>query len=526
MALPQPLHIFRKDLTHLWPETLFVLALFIGFAFAAPSGWSGSQYATYVTAIAWLIRVLMPISWLVLIARAIQDESLVGDRQFWTSRPYDWASLLASKAILIGTCIYLPFFLMQVYLLHRAGLHPMLAIPSLLHNLLLLTVVVIIPLAVLSAVTSTFPRVLLAFIGAIIYILVLLGIVGYAIFMKMQTQHLDWLLNAIFILLPATALIVQYKTRKTLIARSILVATPLIAVIIFLLMPTNTLIASSYPELKADKDPKLSGLSDKFHPSGTPTGNLNVIRGFVTIGLPVEVKGIGQDLNFLVHGTRATITAPGVSYTSSFLNPSPLVPPAQLTADRPIALLSFMIPVEVFDKIRNAPADLHVAFAAEQLKAEKPSTWHATLQPFSVPGNGICTFPPENDTNEPATCRYPLKQPEISFVSAQLAAGSCETPQAAPVIGQASVGSRGSSLDFDPVVTVPLAFQTGDPDPSHKYVLCPGTALNFIQATAQPNGSLVLDQKQVTLDPFAARFPSKPSTNPGQTPQPQPDLPQ
>ena len=31
MALPQPLHIFRKDLTHLWPETLFVLVLFAAF---------------------------------------------------------------------------------------------------------------------------------------------------------------------------------------------------------------------------------------------------------------------------------------------------------------------------------------------------------------------------------------------------------------------------------------------------------------------------------------------------------------
>ena len=526
MALPQPLHIFRKDLTHLWPETLFVLALFAGFCFAAPSGWNNSQYATYVTAIAWLIRVLMPISWLVLIARAIQDESLVGDRQFWTSRPYDWASLAASKAILIGICIYLPFFLMQVYLLHRAGLHPMLAIPSLLHNLLLLTVVIIIPLAALSAVTSTFPRVLLAFIGGMLYVLILLAAVGYTIFMKMQTQHLDWLFNSIFILLPAAALIVQYKTRKTLIARLILVATPLIAVIIFLLMPTNAIIARSYPELSGEKDPKLNGISDKFHPNGTPTGTLNVIRGYVTVGLPVEVKGIGQDINFLVRGTRATITAPGVSYTSPFLNSSPLAPPAQLTADRPIALLSFLIPVEIFNKIKTTPVDVHVDFAAEQLKAEKPSTWHATLLPFSVPGNGICTFPAENDTNEPPTCRYPLKQPEISFVSAQLAAGSCETPQAAPVTGQASVGSRGSSLDFDPVVTVPLAFQTGDPDPSHKYVLCPGTALNFVEAATQPNGSLVLDQKQVTLDPFAARFAAKAPRNPGLQPQPQPELPQ
>ena len=506
MALPQPLHIFRKDLTHLWPETLFVLVLFVGFCFAAPSGWSGSQYATYVTALAWLIRVLMPISWLVLIARAIQDESLVGDRQFWTSRPYHWASLLASKAILIGTCIYLPFFLMQVYLLHRAGLHPMLAIPSLLNNLLLLTVVIIIPLAAISAVTSTFPRVLLTFIGAIIYILVLGGLAGFSSILKMQAPHIDWLFDAVFIGLPAIALIYQYKTRKTLISRVILVATPLVAVLIFFVTPTAAIIGRSYPAVTGDSAPKLTGLSDKFPTPPTPTGALNTIRNFVTISLPVGVAGIGPDIHFVVHGTRATITAPGVSYTSPYMNSIRTV---ELSAGRPVALISFMIPVDIFDKIKSTPVDVHVDFAAEQLKAEKPTTWHATLLPFSVPGNGICTFAGEHDDNQTATCRYPLKQPDISFVTAQLAAASCATPAAAPVAGQASLGGRGSSLDFDPVVTVPLSFQTGDPDPSHNYVLCPGTELNFVEATTLPNASLTLDQKQVTLDAFAARYPDK-----------------
>jgi len=519
MALPQPLHIFRKDLIHLWPETLFVLVLFVGFCFAAPSGWSGSQYAVYVTILAWLGRILMPISWLVLIARAIQDESLVGDRQFWTSRPYHWASLLASKAILIFTCIYLPFFLMQVYLLHRAGLHPMLVIPALLHNLLLLTVVIIIPLAAISAVTSTFPRVLLAFIGGLIYILVLLGTVGYASFLKMQTPHLDWLLNGIFIGLPAIALIYQYKTRKTLISRAILVATPLAAVIIFFLTPTSAIIARSYAPLTGDSAPKLTGLSDKFHPPATPTGPLNTFRDFVTVSLPVGVAGVGPDINFLVHGTRATITAPGVSYTSPFLN---TIRPIQLSAGRPVALLGFMIPVDVFNKIKSTPVDIHIDFAAEQLKAEKPTTWHATLLPFSVPGNGICSFPGENDPVQTPTCRYPLKQPDISFVTAQVAAASCTNPAAAPVAGQASLGGHGATLDFDPVVAAPLTFQTGDPDPSHNYVLCPGTELNFVEATTLPNASLVLDQKQVTLDAFAARFADK-TPRPQGPPQPEPE---
>jgi hypothetical protein len=508
MALPQPLHIFRKDLIHLWPETLFCLLLFVGFAACAPSGWSGSEYATYIVILSWLIKVLMPISWLVLIARAIQDESLVGDRQFWTSRPYHWASLLASKLILILTCIYIPFFLMQVYLLHRAGLYPMLALPALLHNLLLLTVVLIIPLAALSAVTSTFPRVLLSFIGAVIYVLILLVAVGFSRLLQMQPPHLEWLINSAFILLPAVALLIQYKTRKTTIARAVLVATPLLTALIVYLIPNNAIITQGYPVLSGDKAPALTGLSDKFHPQGTPPGILVTLRGMVPIGLPVGIANIQKDVNFLVRGTRVTVSGGGTTYTSPFL--SSIAGNTQFSDGRPVALVNFFLPVDVFNKIRTTPVDLHIQFASEQLKAEKPSTWHATLLPFSVPGNGICSFPPsdpEQDPNNapPPTCRYALKQPEISFVTAQLAAQSCANPAAPPVTGQANIGGSASTLDFDPVITVPLDFQTGDPEKRHHYVLCPGTALNFVEAQTLPNASLTLDQKQVTLDPFAQR---------------------
>jgi hypothetical protein len=512
MALPQPLHIFRKDLTHLWPETLFVLLLFVAFAVAAPSGWTGSEYLTYVAILAFLLKILMPVSWLVLIARAIQDESLVGDRQFWTSRPYHWAKLLAAKVLLIVTCIYVPFFLMQVYVLKHAGLHPMLVIPALLHNLLLLTVVIIIPLAALSAVTSTFPRVLLAFIGALLYIGIVLGVTFYTTFLQMQSPHLDWLLDAVFIILPAIALIMQYKTRKTRISRGILVATPLIAAVLIFLNPANAIIAKSYPVLSGSSAPVLTGLSEQFHPPTTPTGELVVSRGFVPVALPVGVANIDKDVNYAVRGTRVTISGGGVNYTSPFLN---AVGTDQFSSGRPVALLNFLMPVAIFNKIRTTPVDIHLQLAAEQLKAEKPSTWHATLLPFSVPGNGVCSFPSgAANLDAPPSCRYPLAEPVLSIVTAQVVGQSCANPAAPPTPGQGNLGGKPGIVDFDPVITVPLTFRTGDPNPQHNYVLCPGTALNFVEASPMPNASLVLDQKQVVLDAFAERYPDPTAKQP------------
>ena len=163
--LPQPLHIFRKDLRHLWPETLVGIILLAAFAWSAPFKGVASPFAFYANILDAFLHILIPVAWLVIISRLIHDEPLVGDRQFWTSRPYHWAKLLLAKLLYLAAFIYLPFFLMQIYLLKHAGLYPTTVIPALLHNLLLLTVILIVPIAAIAAVTSTFARLLLSVLG-------------------------------------------------------------------------------------------------------------------------------------------------------------------------------------------------------------------------------------------------------------------------------------------------------------------------------------------------------------------------
>ena len=60
MAAPQSIHIFRKDITHLWPETLVVLALFVAFAWSAPSRWTASPYAQFAPILSAFLKLLMP----------------------------------------------------------------------------------------------------------------------------------------------------------------------------------------------------------------------------------------------------------------------------------------------------------------------------------------------------------------------------------------------------------------------------------------------------------------------------------
>ena len=500
---PQPLHIFRKDVTHLWPETLVVLALFLGFALAAPSHWNGTEYALVANLLALFLKVfLMPVSWLVVISRLIHDEPLVGDRQFWTSRPYHWLSLLAAKALYIATFLYLPFLLMQVFLLKHAGLHPTTVLPALLHNLLLLTVVIVVPIAAISAVTSTFPRVLLSFIGAILYLLVIGLFVVWIILRRMPPPALEPVVIGLFILLPLIALIYQYATRETARSRAILLATPLLIAILLLFTPATALIRHAYPVAKI---PTLSGLPEGLGPKAQQPGNLLIHSGNVQLGVPVTVAQADANSNYLVDGISATVDAPGVHWTSPYLTQVGL----SINVGSPFAVLPVVMPLSVFNQIGSVPATVHLSIAVQQLQGDKPAIWKATSAPFSVPGNGICSW--STDTPDaPPTCRYPFHLPKINYVTAPLVP-SCGAPNAQSTQGVANMSSTVSLIDFDPVVTTPLNLtarsqQPQQPNAPPAGVLCPGTPLTFIEAHNQAKNRLEVQETNLLLANYATHI--------------------
>ena len=506
MAAPQPLHIFQKDVRHLWPETLITLALFAAFAWSVPYGWHTSEYSQFIPLLAGLLHVLMPISWMVVIARLVQDEALVGDRQFWTSRPYHWASLLGAKLLFVAVFIYLPFFLMQVYLLKHAGLYPTTVLPELLHNLLLLTVIVIVPIMAIAAVTSTFPRLLLSTIGAIVYIIVIAVVFLIRFVTRMPPPHFFDLLLALVILLPALALVYQYATRKTAVSRTILVATPLLVVLILLLTPAAALIRSAFPVDNSASAPKLTAIPI---PASAEISNapLRTQRGDVLLTLPFQVQGVDDKSNYSIEGVAAKLDQGSTHWSS----PYETAFNSAIGGSLPYTVVRVTMPEKVFTQIRTTPLDLHVSIAADHLKAQDNTTWKSTLLPFSIPGKGVCFYPPADSDNPggDAICRFPLRTPDVLLASADVAPNSCAQPAGPPVPGRAQIGSPTPfTLDFNPVVLVPLTLQTGDPTAQHHYELCPGTPINFLEAKDAGKVRFEVDAKSIALDPYAARIPT------------------
>ena len=90
------LHIILKDLRRQRLDILGYCVAVVAWA------WREVNPATFE----WLReRELLPELmfglWLLVTIRAVQGESLVGDKEWWPTRPYRWGQLLAAKALLL-----------------------------------------------------------------------------------------------------------------------------------------------------------------------------------------------------------------------------------------------------------------------------------------------------------------------------------------------------------------------------------------------------------------------------------------
>lgn len=510
------LHIFHKDTRHLYPEILITLAFTAAFAWVAPVQWFsiGGIGGSFLAFLGPLLRILLPIAWLVLISRLIHDESLVGDRQFWITRPYTWPTLLASKLLFLAVFLYLPFFLMQIYLLHHAGLGIADALPDLLRYHLRLTAIFFLPFVVIAAVTSTFARLALSILVALLY-LVGVFMLGTQIFgRRMMPPHLELLCAILFSAVLAATLLFQYATRRTRAARISLIGLPLVLLLVVLLAPAKTLIDRTYTALPPASTPRLAFDPDLVRQepgSGPPIR----YEDNVLLALPAQQTGIPPGLRFKAKGIAVTIdTAQGFHWTSPFLETG-----TDLSAARNNPVVEFLLPASVFDRIRDTPVELHLQIAGLVYETEAPVTVAASLPSFAAPGRGLCPLYPEGIASN---CRYALRLPAVIDFSADVSDHLCDidpapasTPSNGRLVAKNFIGSDDNNLafDFDPVVTTPfqLALAKSTPEHFEPAYLCPGAPVTFTPHQLTQHGQLSFNIPNLILAPYAKRQRSAPT---------------
>ena len=112
------LRIFRKDVRRLWPRIVLVVGIEAATRWVQPAGPSG-----VVSTQGGILGIETLAQWY-LIASAIHEERLVGDRQYWLTRPVSWRALLAAKLLFFLVFIHLPVLTADVCALIARGESP------------------------------------------------------------------------------------------------------------------------------------------------------------------------------------------------------------------------------------------------------------------------------------------------------------------------------------------------------------------------------------------------------------------
>ncbi len=273
------LAILTKDVRHLWPRILLFWLLLV------LSAWLDPAYSRLRLAenFGYLVFACV-LACATLIVAVIQQEALSGDRQYWLTRPIDRRTLWVEKAAFVFLSVNLPVVAVQAITLAALGIPLGDHLGALLWRQIFFIAFLILPAAVLGAVTRD--------LGQAFLITVLIVAIPVPIGVWEQS-----LLDASLAAVGAAAVFwLQYARRATAIARAVALATVLL-MYVTALMFVPTVAERGRLTLSLDPQPAAA-------PTGPPAppGSLE---------FPIRIEGVPTGVDITVDFMRAGIVEPG-----------------------------------------------------------------------------------------------------------------------------------------------------------------------------------------------------------------------
>jgi hypothetical protein len=543
--MKQILHIFSKDARRFWPEILISVCLLAALvlvscrAYTLPQGtqWLHNPYQTQYFKLMLTTRILLiaiVISWWLLITRVLHAERLVGETQFWITRPYEWKRLLGAKLCFLAAFLYLPLVLAQSLILAMIGLNPLDSIPGMLLNIVLLSGLIILPLTAIAAVTSTFFR-------ATLTLLCVLAVVAPFAVVDIFNPGRPWEASLISILYGASfshllptgdqfqlaelsiaacgaALLLQFALRKAWPSRIALLAVPAIIALVTLILPTHPDLSNPaqlnlhYPAPPAG-DPGPVQLADgrdekrqiKVH-RDAPTDD------FVWMNVPLLLSPIQEGTAVVPEALEITLvnasgftwkTRSGDWYPEHFL---PLSSNRSGHWPEQKRGISFQIPLAVFEDFKSGPVTLHLTLPMAELHLAKVTRVPMPLRATSVPDVGLCRVAVLGSGM--INCRSAFSPPSHTYVSAEWSKEPCPAPQTEmeQVRGETWMGypdGEPADMSIDPVQGTYAVFMPDHNNPTGGTHLCSGTPITFTQykLVRHTQTSLTIPNIQLAMQP-------------------------
>ena len=501
--MKQILHIFVKDARHQWLEILLSLVVTAALVLTCHSRWSSGAMvygATFSVSPLGLWRnlpdllvVIVPISWWLLISPVIHEERLVGDRQFWITRPYDWKKLLAAKVLFLIAFLYVPLWAAQCVMLAEAGFSPLSSFRGLLYDSLGLTCALVLPLVALATVTRNFARMTLAVLGAAVSLIAIVLLASNAPSDRIAIPYGTEISFSFTLCLCLAVVLVQYARRN------VRVSWALLGLLVVLFggfsmggAPDNAQMDRKYP-----RDQHMVEIAHFAYQQNEGTGPSAFVtqrRDRVGILIPVLVSGVPEGTVTIPDFLQVTLQAPnGARWTSVWQS----FGVNKFFPGDNVVNTQFTMPRSTYDEFIGIALNVQVTLALTQARAGVPQRLTLGQPEFSVDGVGLCTpitgFSERPDEIGGLGCRSPLRRPELTLANSAWSNSPCSgkspepenSVQTAAWIG--SLETEQAEIGLVPVSLSPVNFSnqfvTEANRPGGARHLCPGTPITFTRYT-------------------------------------------
>jgi hypothetical protein len=367
---------------------LFALTLYV---LLYPRRW---DYSPFVMRSQYL-NVLLPVllvpaaAWL-LIARLIHAESLVGDRQWWLTRPYRWQKLLAAKSLFLACWVYVPFVVAEAAILKEGGLSPLGHFAGWLYLLAIASAYGVLPLVTIATVTANFARMTLTLLGAValwVGATSLTSMPGSGYESNVPYDHSFWIVF-VAVFGAGGALVLQFAMRRVWFARAVVAATVALAIglgMLFTAMRQHE-IDRAYPAADASAvAPVQLAFGQRWDLKTISSERPEKI--YVTV--PVVFSGVADGAAVEVNNVRVTLDDPvsGQRWTSPWWASRTL----RFLPGQHQAGVMIMLDRNQYERFKSSPVTLHLALALSKLRATDDRTATITDGDFPVTGFGVCS---------------------------------------------------------------------------------------------------------------------------------------
>jgi hypothetical protein len=446
------LHILRKDLERHWREIAFFVAICGTWTWESshPLSWMSVHHSGF-------IPVLLFGMWIFLTVRVIHGECLLGEREFWRTRPYEWGHLMTAKALFLLICLNGPLLLAQLVLLSVAGIPLSLSlVPGLMFLQIEFVLFVTFPTSVIAAMTETAVQWVLTVAGLFVYGMMLSWFPWDKLPATFVGQENVASILGGAIIVPALgfALVWQYAHRRVWTARMALGIAAFTVPLVILIAPTPLMRAIAYPRSSGDTPMQLS-IAPAIEDGKIEYMRTDGLGEETNIEIPIRSVSIDPDAIVDIDGMRILLTGDnGWRWQSDWLNRS-----LKLSGDWPLGALQFGMPAKIADQLQGVHANASVELAYGVYKLGRAQKVDASAEHFTIPDVAYCKWNgqlPGQFTRGGPSCAAPLRLPGVVVIRVESTGLTCHSEQGEPPIPQGHFASRtnyGNDVfpaDFDP----------------------------------------------------------------------------